>query len=116
MTSEHTIGILKGRFSWLQLIPMVITEDQQSIKKVLKVIDCCVILHNRLLSWKDEVPEEFVEEEDKDHYDNHLSTPITDDMRKDERPQRLLEFYKDFVFNYLNANSYSSVNTNEFLS
>ena len=100
VTSEHTIGILKGRFPWLRLIPMIITEEPASLKKILKVIDCCVILHNLLLSWRDEGPEEFVEQDigDDDYYDDHLSTPITEDMRKDERRQRLLEFYKDFVF------------------
>ena len=98
VTSEHTIGIWKGRFPWLRCIPMVITEDSRSLKRILKYIDCCVIMHNLLLSWKDESPEEFCEQEEGDLYDDHLSTPITDDMHKDECRQRLLEFYKDFVF------------------
>ena len=58
-----------------------------SLKKVLKVINCCVILHNLLLSWREEGSEEFEEQDigENDQYNDHLLKTITEDMCKDER-------------------------------
>ena len=101
MTSEHTIGIWKGRFPWLRMIPNKITERKSSIRRILKYIDCCVILHNMLLKWKDEAPEiweEDIPDVEEETFDNTMSLPITEDMAKDERRQRLLVYYKDYVF------------------
>ena len=47
--AEHTIGILKGRFPWLKQIHMRITEDKKHLTRILKFLDCCIILHNLLL-------------------------------------------------------------------
>jgi hypothetical protein len=59
--SEHTIGMLKGRFHFLTMIPMLITSKRNSIKRILRVIDCCVILHNLLIDvGDDDIPEEWL--------------------------------------------------------
>ena len=47
--SEHVNGILKGRWSWLNCIPCLLTEDPQSMKRILELIDVTVILHNFLI-------------------------------------------------------------------
>jgi DDE superfamily endonuclease len=49
ITSEHTIGMLKGRFQFLRSIPMLITNSPNSLRCILWVIDCCIILHNLLV-------------------------------------------------------------------
>ena len=102
VTSEHTIGIWKGRFPWLRNIPMKITDNPRSLKKILKYIECCVILHNLLLRWNDESPEVWQEDDggvtDVEYFDDQLSQPIVPGMAQDESRQRLLAFYKDFVF------------------
>ena len=51
--SEHTIGILKARFCTLREIRLKITEDPESMKKVLNYVRVCIIIHNLLMGWKD---------------------------------------------------------------
>ena len=97
VTLEHTIGVLKGRFPWLRSMPMIITDNEKTLHKILKVIDCCVILQNLLLEMKDETPKEWITDEN-DLADDALAAPITEEMVKDERRQRLLECLRDFVF------------------
>jgi hypothetical protein len=62
--SEHTIGILKGRFQWLRLVRMVVKQDLESVRKVLRYFDACVILHNLLTKQHDEIPEEWMDDND----------------------------------------------------
>ena len=60
ITSEHTIGMLKGRFPILRGIPFVITHKKKSMRRVLQYIDCCVILHNFLVDHgEDEIPSDW---------------------------------------------------------
>jgi hypothetical protein len=47
--SEHVNGMMKGRWNWLNSIPNVLDETQESMKRILKVIDVIVILHNFLV-------------------------------------------------------------------
>ena len=47
--SEHVNGILKGRWSWLNCIPNTLDESVHSMRKILKIIDVTVILHNFLI-------------------------------------------------------------------
>lgn len=99
VSSEHTIGLLKGRFPWLRSIPMKITDDRRSLRKILTYIDCCVVLHNILIDLKDEAPEEWVEQEDDDDttMDGLIDHTVVG-QDKDERRQRLLEYFRDYVF------------------
>jgi hypothetical protein len=55
VTSEHTIGIWKGRFGYLRKIRMKITNDPRSLKKILEMIDATVVLHNILMRNNDPV-------------------------------------------------------------
>ena len=57
--SEHCIGILKGRFPWLKCIPCKLTENVESLRRILEYIDCCVILHNLLVQRNDHVDADF---------------------------------------------------------
>ena len=75
VTSEHTIGMLKGRFPLLRSIPMVIDNSKKSVRRILKYIDCCIILHNLLIELKDEPPEEWADSEDLLD-DEELEEPI----------------------------------------
>jgi len=53
MWSEHTIGILKGRFPWLRSIRMKITKKKRSLCRILQLLDATIILHNMLLTFKE---------------------------------------------------------------
>ena len=104
--AEHTIGLLKGRFPWLKRIRNRITRDKKSMRFVLQLIDCCVILHNLLLPGADEenLPNWFDEEELSDVDDDsraptladRLYRPIAPGCRKDERRRRL-QTYLEFI-------------------
>ena len=54
--SEHTMGIWKGRFPWLRKIRMIITDDPDSLYRILWYIDATVILHNMLIEFGGEKP------------------------------------------------------------
>ncbi|CAJ1956143.1 unnamed protein product [Cylindrotheca closterium] len=59
---EHTIGILKGRFPWLQSIKNKITDDVNSRRRVISMIGVCIILHNFLI--EETTPDDFMFEDD----------------------------------------------------
>lgn len=58
--SEHTIGMLKGRFPWLKSIPASISEDEESLQMVIKYMKCCMILHNYLGTLMDDFPNDWL--------------------------------------------------------
>lgn len=98
--SEHTIGIWKGRFPWLRKIRKVITNDKQSIVDILKIIECCVILHNMLLEYGDESPEVWQDEPTSDiddpdrapDEDDAMNEPLPDGSPKDARRTTLKNY------------------------
>ena len=102
--SEHTIGILKGRFPWLNGINMRITEDRKSMVRILKYIDCCIILHNLLIApcrtrtekkWIDE--EEFSDIDDPSRAPSakdRLKYSVNESGKKDERRRRLQSYFE----------------------
>ena len=65
--SEHTIGIVKGRFPILKSMPMKITNNTNSLKQILKIIDYAIILHNLLLDIKnDKDVDQWLDDDDDD--------------------------------------------------
>ncbi|KAG1699902.1 hypothetical protein DVH05_012341 [Phytophthora capsici] len=70
VVNEHTIGVLKGRFSSLRELRIQIRE-KEDMKKILFWVNECVVLHNILLSLNDE----WSSEED--------STDTVDDAEED---------------------------------
>jgi hypothetical protein len=106
--SEHTIGMLKGRFQILKSIPMKITNARKSVKRILRVIDCCIILHNLLIdNGDDQIPLDWLDkendEEDSDEDDNisnvgdaigeyDFGLPVQED---DERGHRCISYFRD---------------------
>lgn len=101
VTSEHTIGLLKGRFPFLRSIPMTIKDNKNSVRRILRVIECCVILHNLMIDGgEDEIPDEWYDDMDDasevgaavGEYD--FSAPIDEDEQNDERRQRCIEYFR----------------------
>lgn len=56
---EHLNGILKGRWCWLKGIPNILNEDIESMRRILRLIDVTVILHNFLMEHKFTKDESF---------------------------------------------------------
>jgi hypothetical protein len=77
--SEHTIGILKGRFPWLRSIRCRIDANEKSLKRILEYIDCTMILHNLLMVRKDEIPVEWMDLDDFSNVDDAGRAPGGDD-------------------------------------
>lgn len=104
VVSEHTIGILKGRFPWLRHIRMKITNDPLSIPKILMVIDSCVILHNLLIKANAPIEDEWLDIERLDRLGledvPEINAPIGEGALNDTRRTRLLRHIVENVSLY----------------
>ena len=58
--SEHTIGLLKGRFPWLRSISLKVTEDKPSIRNILRMVHATLILHNILVEFSEDDRQEWI--------------------------------------------------------
>ena len=91
VTSEHTIGILKGRFPFLRSIRMRLT-GKKSFKKILCYVSVCVVLHNFLVGKR----EDDLGEADKDLSDidanNELNRPIPDHAESASRREQVKNY------------------------
>jgi len=109
MRSEHTIGILKGRFPWLRSIRMKITNKKRSLRRILRLLDATIILHNMLLTFKENMDVRDWIDKDKDDISDcdaegreeeisELAKSIPDWMPNDARRSQLLNHFQDFVW------------------
>jgi len=109
MRSEHTIGILKGRFPWLRSIRMKITKNKRSLCRILQLLDATIILHNMLLTFKEEMDVRDWIDKDKDDISDcdaegreeemgELTKSIPEWMPNDARRSQLLNYFQDFVW------------------
>jgi len=109
MRSEHTIGILKGRFPWLPSIRMKITKKKRSLRRILQLLDATIILHNMLLTFKenmdikdwidkDKVDVSDCDAEDREEDMSELTKSIPEWMPNDARRSQLLQCFQDFVW------------------
>ena len=104
VTSEHTLGLLKGRFPWLRSIRKNITENKKTLKEVLLWLDACVILHNFLLKNNVELYEEdWIDDEDsvfddsarRPEGDDELNLPVPNNFPPDYRRTQVLYFLQE---------------------
>jgi DDE superfamily endonuclease len=64
---EHTIGMLKGWWQWLQEIRKKVTDKPASVQSIVEYIKCVIILHNMLLTTcNDDIPNSWIEQDDDD--------------------------------------------------
>lgn len=106
IVSEHTIGMLKGRFPWMRSIRMKIKEDRKSMVRILKYIEASVILHNLLLEFGEEDKDEWIDYDDFSDMDDAERAPYEDTSplnravrtgaRKDERRRQVLHYFEDW--------------------
>jgi len=109
MRSEHTIGILKGRFPWLRSIRMKITKNKRSLRRILRLLDDTIILHNMLLTFKENMDvRDWIDKEKDDISDcdaegreeemGKLTKSIPEWMPNGARRSQLLNYFQDFVW------------------
>jgi len=106
--SEHCIGILKGRFPWLRGIRMKVNNKASSVRRIVRMIDATIILHNMLIEFGEEENTAWIDEKDFSDLDDgdrapyedgdELNRPIPGWAPKDERRQQLLRYFKERFF------------------
>jgi len=107
MRSEHTIGILKGRFPWLRSIRMKITKKKRSLRRILRLLNATIILHNMLLTFKENMDVRDWIDKDKDDISDcdaegreeemgELTKSIPAWMPNDARRSQLLNYFQQF--------------------
>ena len=93
--------MLKARFPFLRSIPMKITDDPKSVRRIFRVIDCCIILHNLLIDIDDDVPEEWWESDINDGEiatavgEPNFSAPFYPHSPNDERRRRGFDYFQN---------------------
>jgi hypothetical protein len=92
VSSEHTIGILKGRFPFLRSIRMRLT-GKRSFKKILRYVTVCVVLHNFLVGKRedeiDDVGDDDLSEIDAN---NELNCPVADYLDSATRREQVKNY------------------------
>ena len=104
--SEHTIGILKGRFPWLRSIRNLVTDNPKDMKKILNYIMAACILHNLLLDCL--IPDEWIDRDDITDIDDpdcgclddndELNLAVPEGAAGDHRRQQLLPYIREHHF------------------
>jgi hypothetical protein len=74
--SEHTNGILKGRFPYLREIRMLISDDPKTILRIVQLIHSVVLLHNFLINIQDEGDDFLHADDDIDDDDDEDNQTI----------------------------------------
>lgn len=67
VVSEHCNGILKNRFCCLKNIN-IDAGPPEGVKEIMDIFECCCILHNIFIEYDDDIPAEWYEDIDSNHY------------------------------------------------
>ena len=107
VVSEHTIGLLKGRFPWMRCIRKDLTENPRTSAEIIQMVDACAILHNFLLKHKmEKYEEDWIDDDDNsiiDGYDrlpsgnDELNQPVPDGRAPDFRRTQLLYYLQETI-------------------
>ena len=67
ITSEHCIGILKGRFRCLKRNNIKLKNSKKEVKEMVELIGACIVLHNLLINYdEDDIPDSWYDEMNED--------------------------------------------------
>jgi DDE superfamily endonuclease len=96
---EHTIGLLKNRFSWLHRIQSKLTDADRTLVQILRQIEVCIVLHNfcRDLAVEQDLIQHLLDDLPQDGEANNQAAPEPaagqrrgDDQRRQEVMQAVL--------------------------
>jgi hypothetical protein len=92
VTSEHTIGILKGRFPFLCSLWMRLT-GKKSFQSILCYISVCAVLRNFLVGKReDDLGQAEEDDLSKIDADNKLNRPIPDHAKSASRREQVKNY------------------------
>jgi DDE superfamily endonuclease len=103
--SEHCIGILKGRFPWLRSIRLKVTEDKKSMRRILRLLDATIVVHNILIHLGEKEREDWIDHDNFLDLDDAERAPYEEGdalnmaipigAAKDERRTRLMYYFEE---------------------
>ena len=98
--SEHTIGMLKGRWPFLRQVRFKIEEEthKQCIEYILKYVHVCCILHNLMIDEDDDV-DEYDDDVSLIDADNILNSPLPAYLPKDALREELKNYILENFYN-----------------
>lgn len=86
-TIEHINGMLKGRYPGAMRRIRKVIKDKESLREILELIDCAMILHNILLKLKDGDNDDWREWHDSDDDLSDMDDPGRGDPDEDVSPE-----------------------------
>jgi hypothetical protein len=104
ISSEHCIGILKGRFQCLKRNNIKLKKDgKKEVKEIVDLIGACAVLHNLLINYQeDDIPHEwYCEMNDNIDWTMYDEDEEYVDPVHTEESDRRDNVFKSIVSNYL---------------
>ena len=103
ITSEHCIGVLKGRFNCLKKNNLKLKHRRSEVKELVELIGSCIVLHNLLIDYdEDDIPAEWFEDinEEIDWALYDKEEEMIADVAEENEDRRKYVF-NSFINNYL---------------
>ena len=100
ITSEHCIGMIKGRFPSMRRLNVWIKDGKKQVKHIVELITSCIIIHNLMIDYDDKIPQEWYDEFNQqirwDIYDDEYSSEsdIDHNVDNDLEVERRREVFK----------------------
>ena len=67
ISSEHCIGILKGRFKCMKRVNIKLKNEKKQVEELVDLISACLVLHNLLIDYdEDDIPSSLYDTVDED--------------------------------------------------
>ena len=94
--------MLKSRFPWIRKIHMILTDDKKSLKRILKYMDACMILHNMLIIHNADDADEWETQSQESRHDDPTRCPEKDlldlPIPAGAKPSTRREQLKDYMY------------------
>ena len=103
ISSEHCIGMLKGRFRCLKRNNIKLKKETKEVKELVDLIGACVVLHNLLINYEENnIPSSWYDEV-VDDIDWTLYDEEEEDIAEvtDDNTERRKYVYNSIINNYL---------------
>ena len=104
ISSEHCIGILKGRFGCLKRNNIKLKNSEKEVKELVDLIGSCIVMHNLLINYdEDDIPSAWYDKVNEDNIDWDLYDEEEEDIGRvtEEGTDRRQYVFNSLVNNFL---------------